>query len=110
VGSLIIIAIGLALLIPAIILCKLLKPLSVLAEKYYDKVYYALFWNGILRYILESYFAVVLVNLQEIFIDGLNWSNPVRIIFSLLSLITLSVYTLAPLCMTVYFRGYVHKF
>jgi hypothetical protein len=110
VGNLIIIAIGLASLIPALILLKILKPFSSTIEKYYHKVYYALFWNGTLRYILESYLAVVLVNLEQIFVNGLNWSNHVQIIFSLLTLITLSFYTIAPLCMTVYLRSYVHKF
>jgi predicted membrane protein len=89
---------------------KILKPLSKRLTKYYIKLYYALFWNGILRYILESYLAVTLVNLQKIFDAGLIWSNPVQIVFSLVTLITIIFYIVAPMCMTVYFRRFVNKF
>ena len=84
-SSLILVAIAIALVIPTLIILKLFKYLNKVTnglfpyklQGWYDKLYYFLFWNGTIRYIIESYLAVSLVNLSAIFTDELSWSRPI---------------------------------
>jgi len=55
VGSLLLIACGIVLLLLTLSLFKVFKNRSTIIRRWYHKIYYALFWNGIIVYILESY-------------------------------------------------------
>jgi hypothetical protein len=55
VGSLLLIACGIVLLLITLSVFKVLKKISKRIRRWYYKIYYALFWNGIIVYILESY-------------------------------------------------------
>ena len=110
VGSLLLIACGIVLLLLTLSLFKVFKKKITIIRRWYYKIYYALFWNGIIVYILESYQGVTLVNLQFLFSGDINWKNPIQVIFGVISIMTLTVYLVTPILMTIFFRSKVHKF
>ena len=109
-SGLIMIFCGLMLLIPIALILYILKRYSIRVHVWYLKIYYWLFWNGSIRYVMESFEAITLLNLERIFIVGLAWYSPVHSFLSLLSILVLTVYVVIPLYMTFYFRKNVHKF
>jgi hypothetical protein len=55
VGNLLLIACGIVFLVAVLIVLRLQSKISKRIRRWYNKLYYALFWNGIFVYILESY-------------------------------------------------------
>jgi hypothetical protein len=74
-----------------------------------NRLYYLIFWNGCIRYLMESYLAVMMVNLNAMLNQGLTWSSPIYILLSLLSIITVATFAIAPIYMTIYFRNIKEK-
>jgi len=50
------------------------------------------------------------VNVQFLCSGDINWKDPIQFAFGAISIVTLAVYTLAPIYMTVFFRANVKKF
>jgi hypothetical protein len=111
-------AICIAFIIPTLMILAILKRCNfkskgfcqVNYKTWFDKSYYYLFWNGTLRYILESYYGVTLVFLNSIFAVGLDWSKPVLVFLNVLSILALVFYSAVPMLMTIYFRWKADKF
>lgn len=76
IGGLILAAIGLMALLITLALFNVFKKYSTKVHRWYNKIYFWVFWNGSIRYIIESYAAITNLNLERIFVQGLNWSTP----------------------------------
>jgi hypothetical protein len=72
-------------------------------NKVYDKLSNYLFWNSIIRYILESYLPVAL-NFFTIIRDSIAWSDFWSVSYSLTAIAVAILYSVAPLAMTLFFR------
>jgi hypothetical protein len=71
-------------------------------KKLYDIIYYNLFWNSTLKYIIEGYLALTLESLT-LMKNGLNWSTNLNIEEAVFAIVTMIVCGVAPVAMTVYF-------
>jgi hypothetical protein len=78
-------------------------------NKVYDKLSNYLFWNSIIRYILESYLPVTL-NFLMIIRDSIEWSDFWSVSYSLTAIAVAILYSVAPLAMTSFFRWKFSQF
>jgi hypothetical protein len=78
-------------------------------NKVYDKLSNYLFWNSIIRYILESYLPVTL-NFFMIIRDSIEWSDFWSVSYSLQAIAVAILYSVAPIAMTSFFRWKFSQF
>lgn len=55
VGNFLLVACGIVFLIPTLFIVRVLSKRKSRIRKWYNRLYYSLFWNGIIVYLLESY-------------------------------------------------------
>ena len=78
-------------------------------DKVYDYLKKFLFWNQIIRYIFESYISQMLVCIAY-FGKNLDWSNKYQMLPGLYSALVITLFVLAPICMTIFFYKRTNKF
>jgi hypothetical protein len=69
---------------------------------------HTLFWNAILRYIIEGYSTLSLLSLEQVI--QLEWTDSMSKGKTVIAIITLLVLLFAPISMTIYFSNHLAQF
>jgi len=109
-GSLLLYLMVLITLLPFYLLLKFLAKHYTFVEAVYIRIRDTLFWNYPLRYVMETYLALLLFAFTQIFIDGLVWDSGLLIVSSLFALLCAIMFTVIPIPMTWFFRKNVKKY
>lgn len=111
-GPIFLTLIGILLLVCVLVLLKVMSklgPFKQAANKIFNWIYYFIFWNTPLRYIMESYINLTLTTLTFIATTD-YWSDNFKITETLFSFVVMFVCVVAPAVISLYFACNIKKF
>ena len=92
-----------------LLILKFLAPFNRRVRKAYFTLYFIVFWNAPLRYLLENYLPATDELIKE-FREGYTKGTVLKWIYTSYSGLSLLIYLLVPIPLFFYFRKNVHRF